>query len=120
MNGASAFYPPMGQNGIYGYKTCKTSQIWSPQCIINWEPSGTSGAGNGYNDGTSYPISSEGPSTVLHVTGANVLAVGGSTKLMSSADVLAEMNHPLKNDYTAGKGLLWWNPIEADGHGVVE
>ncbi len=86
MNAASAFYPPMGQNCVYGYKTCKMSQIWSPQCIINWEPSGTSGPGNGYNDGANMPDYRESVSSRLHVTGANVLAVGGSTRFMSSAD----------------------------------
>jgi type II secretory pathway pseudopilin PulG len=108
MNPAAAFCPPGGLSNLYGYKTCKMSQIWSPQCIILWEPSGTSGNGNGYNDGANYPNTSEGPSIVLHVTGANVLAVGGSTRFMSFADYTAEINRL--------KGLLWWNPITYDGH----
>ena len=120
MNGAPCFFPPMGQNCIYGYKSCKASQIWSPQCIINWEPSGTSGNGNGYNDGCNYPDYREGPSIAFHVTGANVLAVGGSTRFMSSADFTAEVNHPLYGDCNHGKGLLWWNPNQCDGHGEDE
>jgi type II secretory pathway pseudopilin PulG len=119
MNGASAFYPPMGENGIYGYRTCKTSQIWSPQCIINWEPTGTSGNGNGYNDGADYP-DAHSVASRLHVTGATVLAVGGSSRFMSFTDVLAEMNHPVYGDYSHGKGLLWWNPNQCDGHGQDE
>jgi type II secretory pathway pseudopilin PulG len=120
MNPAGAFFPEVSPANRFGYRTAKASQIWSPLCIINWEPSGTSGNGDGYNDGANYPDKYEGPSMVLHATGANVLAVGGSTRFMSYADFLAEMNHPLKNDNTIGKGLLWWNPLRPDGHGVQE
>jgi type II secretory pathway pseudopilin PulG len=120
MNGASAFFPRLSPANTYGYRTCKMSQIWSPQCIINWEPSGTSGNGNGYNDGANYPDLNEGPSIVLHVTGVNVLTVGGSTRFMSFADFTAEMNNPFMNDCSHGKGLLWWNPIRCDGHGIEE
>jgi type II secretory pathway pseudopilin PulG len=119
MNGASAFFPATSPANMYGYKTTKASQIWSPLCIILWEPSGTSGNGNGYNDGANYPDSSEGVSR-LHVTGAPVLAVGGGSRFMSFTDLTAEMNHPLRNDNFTGKGLLWWNPLRRDGHGVSE
>ena len=116
MNPAAAFFPPGGMPNIYGYRTCKMSQIWSPWCIINWEPNPS--AANNFNDGANFPDSSEGPSIVLHVTGANVLTVGGSTRFMSSADVLAEMNNPPANNLHAPKGLLWWNPNRQNGHGV--
>jgi type II secretory pathway pseudopilin PulG len=116
MNPAAAFFPPGGMSNVYGYKTCKMSQIWSPWCIINWEPNPS--VANNFNDGANFPSSSEGPSIVLHVTGANVLAVGGSTRFMSSADVLAEMNNPPQNLPRAPKGLLWWNPNQQNGHGV--
>jgi type II secretory pathway pseudopilin PulG len=120
MNGASAFFPAYSPANIFGYRTAKMSQIWSPQCIINWEPSGTSGNGNGYNDGANYPDLIGGPSIVLHVTGANVLTVGGSTRFMSFADFTAEIYNPLQDDCSHGKGLLWWNPIRCDGHGMGE
>jgi type II secretory pathway pseudopilin PulG len=121
MNGAAAFFPPyVSPANTYEYRTCKMSQIWSPQCIIQWEPSGTSGIGNGYNDGSSYPDSYEGPSIALHVTGANVLTVGGGTRFMSSVDVLAQINTPLQGDCSHGKGLFWWNPQRCDGHGQAE
>jgi len=120
MNGASAFFPPYGSPSVYQYQTCKASQIWSPQCIINWEPSGISGNDNGYNDGANIPDYREGVSSRLHVTGANVLAVGGSTRFMSFTDFTAEMNNPFYGDCNHGKGLLWWNPIQCDGHGQDE
>jgi prepilin-type N-terminal cleavage/methylation domain-containing protein len=118
MNGASAFYPGVVPANTYGYKTCKMSQIWSSSCIILWEPDGRPGYGNddGYNDGANYPDINEGVSS-LHVTGATVLAVGGSTRFMSFADFLGEMNHPQWGDCSQGKGLLWWNPMRCDGHG---
>ena len=116
MNGASCFYPPLGYPPLYQYRTAKASQIWSPSCIIQWEPSGTSGTGDGYNDGANYPNLDEGPSTVLHVTGVNVLAVGGSTRVMSFGDVLGEFNSPPMNVHTRGRGLFYWNPITDNGH----
>jgi type II secretory pathway pseudopilin PulG len=119
MNGASAFFPPLGVPSAYQYRTCKMSQIGSPQCIINWEPTGTSGNDNGYNDGANYPDSAEGVSR-LHVTGATVLAVGGSSRFMSFADCAAEINHPLYGDCSHGKGLFWWSPNQCDGHGMDE
>ena len=119
MNGASAFFPALSPANMYGYRTCKMSQIWSPSCIIQWEPAGNSGAGNGYNDGANYPTSSEGPSIALHGTGGNVLTVGGSARVMSLTEITAEMNHPLKGVAIQGKGLFWWNPITRDGHGQL-
>jgi type II secretory pathway pseudopilin PulG len=116
MNGASAFFPALGNPALYQYRICKMSQIWSPSCIIQWEPSGITGAGNGYNDGGNYPNSDEGPSTLLHVTVANVLTVGGSTRVMSFGDVLGEMNHPPSNIHGKGRGLFYWNPNSDNGH----
>jgi hypothetical protein len=119
MNGASAFFPPLGKNNLFQYRTCKASQIWSPSCIILWEPDGRvgQGLGDGYNDGANYPDSAEGVS-ILHVTGANVLAVGGNSRFMLFADFLGEMNNPPVNHPNDPKGLLWWNPIQRNGHGV--
>jgi hypothetical protein len=119
MNGASAFYPPSnaGKAKIYGYRTCKASQIWSPLCIINWEPDQKRWFS--YNDGSSYPDSNEGVGR-LHVKGANVLSVGGNATMMTFSEFIGEMNHNDKEDNSKGKGLLYWNPLRADGHGYDE
>ena len=91
MNGASGFFPPslggLGAAGSaqFGYRTCKASQIWSPLCIINWEPEAKNRSFS-YNDGSSYPDSNEGVSHSLHTRGANVLAVGGNANMMSFSD----------------------------------
>jgi hypothetical protein len=116
MNGASCFFPGTFGN-LYGYKTAKASQIWSPLCIINWDTDVTRAFS--FNDGANYPDSANGVSR-LHVTGAPVLAVGGNSRFMSFTDFIAEMNHPLRNDNSTGKGLLWWNPLRRDGHGPAE
>jgi type II secretory pathway pseudopilin PulG len=116
MNGASDFFPPLNNPKTYGYKTCKASQIWSPLCIIQWEPD--TGNANNFNDGANYPNKQEGPVITLHVTGANVLTVGGSTRVMSFADFTAEMNNPPANRPNAPKGLMWWNLNQQNGHGM--
>ena len=122
MNGASAYYPPNTPSGasLFGYKTCKASQIWSPLCIINWEPNAAPapvGAGSfAYNDGSSYPDTWEGMGR-LHIKGANLLSVGGNAVMWTFADYSAEVHHNAKGENTKGKGLVWWNPLRADGHG---
>ena len=112
MNGASAFFP--SPNNQYQYKTCKMSQIWSPLCIIELEP-----AGDNYNDGADYPDTNEGVSQ-LHVTGANVLAVGGQANMLTFNDFFGQINYTTKVQINKGKGLLWWNPMTASGHGISQ
>jgi prepilin-type N-terminal cleavage/methylation domain-containing protein len=120
MNGAAGFFAPEGKNNYYQYRTCKASQIWSPLCIIDWEPDGRVGMGNndGYNDGSNYPNIAEGVSVSLHTKGANVLTVGGSANMMSFQEFLGEFNDPPQDRPKAPKGLLWWNPAQQNGHGV--
>ncbi len=120
MNGAGAFYPAFSPANTYHYRTAKASQIWSPLCIIQWEPAGTSGNGDGYNDAANYPDLNEGVATTLHTKGADVLTVGGSANMMTFKDFLGEMNNPNQNDCTHGRGLLWWSPQRCDGHGNQE
>jgi hypothetical protein len=113
VNGASAFYPAP-KNDAYQWKTCKASEIWSPLCIIQWEPDGSKDA-SVYNAGGAYPDTKEGVSTI-HQKNCNVLLLGGSANMMTFSDFLAEM----KIDKTKEKGLLWWNPNTPSGHGVNE
>jgi prepilin-type N-terminal cleavage/methylation domain-containing protein len=120
MDGAGCFFPKDSPANRYQYRTAKASQVWSPLCIINWEPSGTSGNNNGYNDGANYPDQNEGVAKTLHTKGANVLSVGGNATMWSFQDFLDEMNHPIQNDNVHGKGLLWWSPQRPDGHGIEE
>jgi len=112
MNGASAFYPAP-KNDEYQWKTCKASEIWSPLCIINWEPDGSKDASI-YNAGGAYPDTKVGVSTI-HKHGCNVLSVGGYASMMSFPDFMVQ----IENDKTK-KGLLWWNPNTPSGHGMNE
>jgi prepilin-type N-terminal cleavage/methylation domain-containing protein len=112
MNGASCYFPP---NGIspYGYATCKESQIWSPLCILLWEPDQNIDV-NCYNDGANYPGPDISYSTAqeglgnLHVTGANVLTVSGSAQCMTVVGWTNGLNIYTKN-------RLWWNPQSGNG-----
>jgi len=118
MNGASCFYVPLGDNSLYGYKTCKMGEIWSPLCWIQWEPDPNDH--NAYNDGANYPDPTEGVSH-LHTEGANVLAVGGNASFMQFSEFHSEEAvPPLTNPRQSTKGLFWWNPKQSDGHGVTE
>jgi hypothetical protein len=76
------------------------------------------GNGDGYNDGSNIPNTSEGVSVSLHTKGANVLAVGGSANMMTFPEFLGEFNDPPQSQTHGSKGLLWWNPNQQNGHGV--
>jgi hypothetical protein len=123
MNGAACLFPPYlgnsGTPGLYHYKTCKMSQVWSPMCWIQWEPDGQNDP-NAYNDGGNYPDPTEGVSH-LHKKGANVLALGGNVTFMQYSEFLnEEALPPVTNPRQTTKGLFWWNPNQSDGHGVQE
>ena len=55
MNGAACFFAgcQSGGSGQFNYATPKASQIWSPSCIILWEPHQPSAA---VNDGANSPV----------------------------------------------------------------
>ena len=110
MNGSSCFFPQPSNK--YGYATCKESQIWSPLCILLWEPDQNIDQGC-YNDGSSYPGPGKNNHPLeglgnLHVHGGNVLTVSGSAQFMRVQSYTNECN-------VKGKNLLWWNPNTADG-----
>jgi len=106
MNGAPCYYPPGGNNATYNYRTCKTTQIWSPLSWLLWEPDLNLNP-NAYNDAANYPNNTEGVGR-LHVKGANILAVGGNAAFITFSSFQQEQTK-------AGKGLLWWNPNSANG-----
>jgi hypothetical protein len=53
----------------------------------------------------------------LHVKGANLLSVGGNAEMWSFEQYKAEVYHNDKGDASKGKGLMYWNPLDASGHG---
>ncbi len=115
MNGAACFFAGCGSGPAQSnYRTCRVSQIWSPSCIILWEPDQTIDAGC-YNDGANYPgldllcgITQDEGLGNLHVTGGNVLTVSGSAQCMTVAAYTNELSIPAKN-------LGFWNPLTGNG-----
>jgi prepilin-type N-terminal cleavage/methylation domain-containing protein len=114
MNGASCYYPPGAANYAYKYATCKAGQVWSPMCWLLWEPDQKIDPGC-YNDGANFPgpdrLTGEGVNEGigrLHVTGGNILAVGGNAQFIQQRDYLNQMNDP-------GRSLLFWSPSTATG-----
>ncbi|MFZ0825892.1 MAG: type II secretion system protein [Verrucomicrobiia bacterium] len=112
MNGAACFFA--APNSQYNYLTPKISQIWSPSCIILFEPDQLIDPGC-YNDGAYIPGPDARAGTTagegfapLHTPGVNLLTVSGGTRVLSSADITAAQTAP-------GKGILWWNPKTVDG-----
>jgi prepilin-type N-terminal cleavage/methylation domain-containing protein len=93
-----------------GFKTAKTTQVWSQECYLFWESDFTVAAE--YNDAANLPTTSEGLAKV-HKTGACICEVGGAAKFIKYQDFYSEENNPPAG--TSGKGLLWWNPSAIDG-----
>jgi prepilin-type N-terminal cleavage/methylation domain-containing protein/prepilin-type processing-associated H-X9-DG protein len=105
MNGSPAYFPG-GVNNLYGYRTAKINQVWSPLCYLLWEPDQFLSP-TAYNDAASYPDLSEGVGTV-HGTGGNILALDGHVDFISRRGFQQEQAKAVKN-------LLWWNPRTASG-----
>jgi len=117
MNGAACFFPPLGTPSTYNFKTCKTTQVWSPLCYIQWEsnPDNTFT----YNDGANYPNLSEGVGPMhSKKTGCNVLSIGGSASMMKISEFKSlEMPESLLKGPPT---LFHWNPMVAAGTGAGE
>src|SRR5579871_2893357 len=117
MNGAACFFPPLGNFSSFGYKTCKTTQVWSPLCYIQWEanPANTFT----YNDAANYPNLSEGVGPMhSNKKGCNVLAMAGNASMMKISDFQAlEMPLSLLNGPPT---LFHWNPRTSAGTGIGE
>jgi prepilin-type N-terminal cleavage/methylation domain-containing protein len=117
MNGAACFYPPLGNFKLYNYRTCKLSQVWSPECYIQWEanPANTFT----YNDGANYPNLTEGVGPMHDKgKGCNVLAVDGSAAMMKISDFRGLETPP--SLLNGPRTLFHWNPMTAAGTGVGE
>ena len=117
MNGASAYYPPLGNPKIYNGATCKTTDVWSPLCYIQWEanPANTFT----YNDGANYPNASEGVGP-MHRSGCNALAIAGNVDYFK-VSTFGSLSYPPNHAQLKGpKTLFHWNPRTDDGSGLGE
>ena len=108
MNGAVCGY---GINSAKPFVSTKITAVWSPMCLIQWEPDENLGGigAFAYNDASSFPDRNEGIGR-LHTKGGVVLALGGHVQFIDFNTFLREQT----NAPTA-KGLLWWSPWTKNG-----
>jgi prepilin-type N-terminal cleavage/methylation domain-containing protein len=114
MNGAPAGYPGQGI-----YRSCKTSQAWSPMCYLLWEPDeNANGPGDpgafDFNDGANYPNDKEGIGRLHSRKGGTILAVSGHVQFITRSQFQNEATKP--GSGPGGKSFLWWSPFSANGH----
>ncbi len=104
MQGAVLGYRPTPP---FGQKTHKLSQF-KPEAYMMWEPK-PSEIGASYNDGSSKPDSTEGPST-RHKVGCIITGYGGHAQLLKFTTFMTLVN--------SQPGLGWCDPDSPKGDGV--
>ena len=109
MNGAVMAYHG---TPVFGYPTHKLTDM-SPSALMLWEPNADTPADaqTSYNDGSSQPDQSNGPST-RHQTGCVVTGYDGHAQLLKFDTFTAAMERK-GNSPT----LLWADPDSVDGGG---
>jgi hypothetical protein len=116
MNGASCYYASININ-MYGFKTCKRTDVWSPLCYLQWEANPTNAYT--YNDGANYPNLPEGMGS-MHFNGGNALTIAGNVDFIKIAD-FQKLEYPPNNLLGLGpKTLFHWNPMTPTGSGLGE
>jgi len=106
------------------YKSTKLSQIWSPECILFWEPytpGESTMALRAFNDGANYPYfpgyPSEGLGPLHYNTGANVGHLDGSVNFMTVTNFNNDAESPAgTGPGRGGRTYLWWSTYSSDGH----
>ena len=104
MDGAAA-----GFDAGNSYTTCKITQVWSPSCILMWEPDTRVAGINEYNDGANYPANGENLAPLHTPDGSEVLSVGGNVTFVTTNGFAAQ-------SAGTGRTLLWWSPFSVSGH----
>jgi prepilin-type N-terminal cleavage/methylation domain-containing protein len=119
MNGSVAGFP--SPNSQRGYRTAKLSQVWSPMCLLNWEPDEHAlGRYNpGYfefNDAANFPDvnNGEGIGKLHSNKGGEALAIGGHVTFVTAIQFRKEST--TAGTGPGGKSYLWWSPFSANGH----
>ena len=130
MNGAVCGFP-YPKVSVYLFKTAKTTQVWSSQCYLLWEPdeymTGVDSNGNPirsptpnaneYNDGSNYPNGQEGIGLLHSKKGGIILALDGHALFIKQRDFINDSLTPSgKGPGPQGKTFLWWSPFSSDGH----
>jgi prepilin-type N-terminal cleavage/methylation domain-containing protein len=115
MNGAVAGFPSPASA-----RTCKITDVWNTMCYLMWEPDENNlGPGNpgafDFNDGASFPNSSEGLGRLHNNKGGQMVAIGGHVEFVTRDKFQSESNYNPPPG-APPKGLLWWSPFSANGH----
>jgi prepilin-type N-terminal cleavage/methylation domain-containing protein/prepilin-type processing-associated H-X9-DG protein len=124
-NGAICGFP--SPDSQYGYKSCKTSAVWSPSaCFMQWEPDeNTLGPGDPgafeFNDAANFPSAppsgGEGIGRLHSKKGGNILACDGHVIFFLASAFQKDSNTPVgQGPGPGGKTDLWWSPFVANGH----
>ena len=105
------------------YRTTKISRIWSPACVLFWEPSWPGNSAldlNAFNDGANYPYLAgwtEGLATLHDKLGGNVGRLDGSVVFITLAAYNADAEAPAgQGPGPGGRTLTWWSTFSDDGH----
>jgi prepilin-type N-terminal cleavage/methylation domain-containing protein len=117
MDGAVSGYPPAGTS-----RTCKITQIWSPMCLLQWEPDENNlGPGNpgafDFNDASNFPNDSEGIGHLHSKRGSMAMAIAGHVAFWTKEAFRRDGDTPAgAGPGPGGKTYLWWSPFSTDGH----
>jgi prepilin-type N-terminal cleavage/methylation domain-containing protein/prepilin-type processing-associated H-X9-DG protein len=125
MNGAIGGYP--SPNNQYGFRSCKTTQVWGPSsCFMQWEPDENClGPGNPgafeFNDAANFPSApptgGEGIGRLHSKKGGNILACDGHVQFLLSTAFAKDSNTTAgRGPGPGGKTDLWWSPFTSNGH----
>ena len=105
------------------YRNSKPSAIWSPECILFWEPyipGNSTVAMHAYNDGANYPYYpgyQEGLGTLHDKLGGNIPRLDGSVTFMKEVDFDADAETVPGHGFgPGGRTYTWWSTFSTDGH----
>jgi prepilin-type N-terminal cleavage/methylation domain-containing protein len=125
MNGSVCSFgnQPSPRAGV-AYGTCKSTQVWSANCYLFWEPDVTLPAGSGefeHNDGANYPGntqpggggSQEGIGLLHNKTGGDIARMDSGVEFMTYKKFVSGSN--ARGFGPGGKNLFWWATFYNDG-----
>jgi prepilin-type N-terminal cleavage/methylation domain-containing protein len=107
--------------------SCKTVNVWSPMCYLQWEPdekardprTGQPIGAFEFNDAANYPDTvgyGEGIGKLHSKKGGQAVAIGGHVVFVSYEQFKADSSTPAgKGPGPGGKTYLWWSPYTGNG-----
>jgi prepilin-type N-terminal cleavage/methylation domain-containing protein len=105
--------------------SCKTVNIWSPMCLVQWEPDENFlGPGNPggfeFNDSANFPggpAAGEGIGRLHSKNGGSAVALGGHVIFYTTKQFQDDVKTPSgRGPGPGGKTFTWYSPWTTDGH----